>query len=402
MASISPETVQAMVAWRHDLHAHPETAFTEFRTSDLVARELSALGLEVHRGLAKTGVVASIRNGDGPVIGLRADMDALLVEEQGTVPHASLHPGKMHACGHDGHTAMLLGAARHLAAHRDFRGTVRFIFQPAEENECGGRVMIEEGLFERFPCDQVYAMHNWPGLPAGHFSVNHGPMMASFDMFEIVVQGRSTHAAMPERGVDPFPAAAQIVLGLQTIVSRRLSANDSAVVSVTQVHGGETWNTIPETVTIRGGVRTFSSQVQDLVEQAIHEISEAIAHAHGASATVAYRRRYPATINTPAEADIAIAVARSLVGTSKVSVDVPPSMASEDFAYFLRSRPGAYVWIGVDSDRPSVPLHNACYDFNDEILGLGAAYFVNLVKQILSPPTLQVGEATVAAAHAVN
>ena len=385
MASLSADTVQAMVAWRRDLHAHPETAFTEVRTSELVARELAALGLEVHRGLAKTGVVASIRNGDGPVIGLRADMDALFVEERGAVPHASRHPGKMHACGHDGHTAMLLGAARHLAAHRDFRGTVRFIFQPAEENECGGRVMIEEGLLDRFPCEQVYAMHNWPGLPAGHFAVNRGPMMASFDLFEIVVQGRSTHAAMPERGIDPFPAAAQIVLGLQTIVSLRLSASDRAVVSVTQVHGGETWNTLPETVTLRGGVRAFSPQVQDLVERAIREIAESMAHAHGASATVSYQRRYPPTINTPAQADIAIAVARSLVGADKVAVDPTPSMASEDFAYFLQARPGAYVWIGVDTDKPSVPLHNACYDFNDEVLGLGAAFFVALVRDCLAP-----------------
>jgi amidohydrolase len=253
--TLDTSVLRAMVEWRRDIHGHPETAYTEFRTADLVARELAAMGLEVHRGLAKTGVVGTLVNGDGPAIGLRADMDALLVEEQSKTPYVSEYPGKMHACGHDGHTAMLLGAAKHLAHDRRFRGTVHFIFQPAEENEGGGKAMINDGLFERFACEAVYGLHNWPGLPAGQFAINHGPMMASFDRFEIVVQGRGTHAAMPERGVDPFVSVAQIVLALQTIPSRRLSALDSAVVSVTQIHGGETWNIIPDCAVIRGGVR---------------------------------------------------------------------------------------------------------------------------------------------------
>ena len=381
--TIDTRILRAMVEWRHDLHAHPETAFTEFRTADLVARELAAMGLEVHRGLGKTGVVATLTHGEGAAIGLRADIDALSVEEHGNVPYASTHAGKMHACGHDGHTAMLLGAAKHLSSTRRFRGTVHFIFQPAEENEGGGRAMIADGLFDRFACRAVYGMHNWPGLPAGQFAINHGPMMASFDRFEIVVQGRGTHAAMPERGIDPFVAVAQIVMALQTIPSRRLSALDSAVVSVTQIHGGETWNVIPDAAVIRGGVRCFSTAVQDQIESAMREICTTLATAHGASATLAYMRNYPATINSEAETDVAIAAAQAVVGTENVKFDCRPSMASEDFAYFLQAKPGAYIWIGADGANPGAPLHNPRYDFNDDILATGAAYWVSLVETTL-------------------
>lgn len=384
--NLDPSLVDAMVAWRRDLHAHPETAFAEVRTADLVARELAAAGIAVHRGLGKTGVVGTLANGDGGAVGLRADMDALDVEEHNRIGHASRNPGKMHACGHDGHTAMLLGAAQHLARHRDFRGTVHFIFQPAEENEGGGRAMVDEGLFDRFPCDAVFGMHNWPGLPAGHFAINHGPMMAAFDRFEIVVRGKGTHAAMPERGIDPFVSAAQIVLALQTIPSRRLSALEPVVVSVTQIHGGATWNIIPESVVIRGGVRCFAPAARDAIEAAMREICTTLAAAHGATATVDYRRNYPATINTPAETDVAIAAARAVAGVDHVQFDCQPSTASEDFAYLLQAKPGAYIWLGADGAQPSAPLHSPSYDFNDEILPIGAAYWIRLVQEFLGSP----------------
>lgn len=383
MAIIQSETLQAMVGWRHDLHAHPELAFNEFRTADLIASELAALGLEVHRGLGKTGVVGTLSNGAGRAIGLRADMDALPVKELNHFAHRSQHVGSMHACGHDGHTAMLLGAARHLATHRNFRGTVHFIFQPAEENEGGGRAMVEDGLFQKFPCDAVYGMHNWPGLPAGQFAINHGPMMAAYDTFEITVQGRGTHAAMPERGIDPFVSTAQIILGLQTIPSRMFSAMESVIVSVTQVHGGDAWNVIPDAVVLRGSVRCFSAAVQDRAEQALRQICRSIADAHGATATVKYERRYPPTINTSVETDVAIAAASALVGAGKVQVDCQPSMASEDFAFMLQAKPGAYIWIGADGVKAQSPLHSPHYDFNDDTLELGAAYWVSLVDAAL-------------------
>lgn len=385
MLKLQTETVDAMTAWRRDIHAHPELGFKEHRTSELVARELDAMGITVHRGLGRTGVVGTLANGQGPSIGIRADMDALPLQELNQCSHASTASGVMHACGHDGHTAMLLGAARHLATHRAFEGTVNFIFQPAEEGEGGGRAMVEDGLFEQFPCDAVYAMHNWPGLPAGEIAVNHGPMMAALDTFEVVVQGRGSHAAMPERGIDPFTSVAQIVLGLQTIPSRMLSAMDSAVVSVTQIHGGEAWNVIPDSVVLRGTVRCFDAAVQDKVEAAIRSMCTTLCAAHGATATLEYTRRYPATINSRAEADVVIAVARATSGVRDVRVGVPPSMASEDFAFMLLARPGAYVWLGADGAKPSAALHNPHYDFNDDTLAVGAAYWVQLVQQVLAP-----------------
>ena len=382
-ATITPDTLAAMRAWRRDLHAHPDLAFNEHRTADLVARELSAMGIGVHRGLGRTGVVGTLSTAPGPAIALRADMDALPLEELNTFGHCSRHTGTMHACGHDGHTAMLLGAARHLAEQRSFQGTVHFVFQPAEEGEGGGRAMVQDGLFERFPCDAVYGMHNWPGLPAGTFAINHGPMMAALDTFEITVQGHGTHAAMPERGVDPFTAVAQIALGLQTIPGRMLSAMESVVVSLTQIHGGDAWNVIPDHVVMRGTVRCFSPRVQDRVEAALHTMCRATAEAHGATATVAYRRGYPPTINTDRETDVAIAAAQAVAGAGRVQFDCQPSMASEDFAFMLQARPGAYIWLGADGTDASLPLHNPRYDFNDDTLGLGAAYWVSLVESVL-------------------
>jgi amidohydrolase len=382
---LDQDILDTMVRVRRDLHAHPELAFAERRTAEVVARELEEAGLEVNRGLGKTGVVASLTNGQGPSIGLRADMDALRVSEATEVPYCSKHPGVMHACGHDGHTAMLIGAAHHLARRRDFRGTVHFIFQPAEENEGGGRAMVEDGLFEKFPCDAVYGMHNWPGLPAGQFAINPGPMMAALDTFEIEVHGRGTHAAMPERGIDPFIAVAQIVLALQTIPSRLISALEAAVVSVTQIHGGEAMNVIPASVIIRGTARCFSEGVRTSIEKNLRSIALGIPLGLGANASVEYKRGYPATVNTANEAGAALRAAAELVGSENVKVDVPPSMASEDFAFMLQAKPGAYIWIGADGAEAGHPLHNPRYDFNDKILALGASYWVALVEQVLRP-----------------
>jgi amidohydrolase len=383
MAQVDDDILAAMVGWRHDFHAHPETAFTEVRTGDAVAAELARQGIAVHRGLAKTGVVGSLTNGPGPVIGLRADMDALFIEEKAAHPYVSQHTGRMHACGHDGHTAMLLGAARQLNRTRNFRGTVHFIFQPAEENEGGGRLMLEDGLFDRFPCSEVFGLHNWPSLPIGRFAINSATMMAAFDTFEITIRGRGCHGAMPESGIDPFIPAAQIMLGLQSIVSRRIGALENAVVSVTQIHGGDTWNVIPDSAVMRGTVRCMRPEVQDTIERHIRDIACGIARAHGADADVLYERRYPATINTPASAGKAAAAAMAVVGSEAVATDSPPSMASEDFGYMLSRRPGAYIFMGVGDPLHQATLHNPHYDFNDAALETGAAFWVRLVEQVL-------------------
>ncbi len=372
-----------MKSWRQDIHAHPETAFEEFRTSDLVAEKLEAFGIEVHRGLAGTGVVGVLRGtgGDGGAIGLRADMDALDIEEQTNLDYRSQNAGKMHACGHDGHTTMLLGAARHLAGNRDFAGTVHFIFQPAEENEGGGQKMVEEGLFEQFPMDQVYGLHNWPGMPVGQMGVRAGPVMASTDTFEIIVTGKGAHAAMPHQGIDTIVAAAEIVGALQTIASRMFDPVDPVVVSVTQFHGGDTWNVIPEEVVLRGTVRAFKDAVQDRLEPAIKKIASGIAEAHGANALLRYERGYPPTVNSERETGIAANAAARLVGPDNVVDTANPSMGAEDFAFLLQEKPGAYAWIGAGEDH--INLHNPAYDFNDDLLPLGATYWVNLVTETL-------------------
>jgi len=375
-----------LAAWRHEIHAHPETAFEEKRTAEFVARRLQEFGIEIHRGLAGTGVVGTLKGSipGGRAIALRADMDALHIQEKNGVDYASKVAGKMHACGHDGHTTMLLGAARYLAETRNFAGTVHFIFQPAEENEGGGRVMVEEGLFERFPVEAVFGMHNWPGMPAGKFAMRSGPMMASFDIFEITVKGKGTHAALPHLGVDPVIAAAQIATGLQTITSRNTHPLDSAVVSVTQIHGGDTWNVIPDEVVLRGTTRSFRKEVQDAIEAAIRRIAEGVAGAMGASVSLRYERRYPPTVNSAAETEIAAAVASEVVGEANVDRALTPTMGSEDFAFMLQAKPGAYVFIGNGGGDKAAALHNPHYDFNDEILTIGASFWARLVERVLA------------------
>lgn len=381
-----PSLIADMTKWRHALHACPELAFEEISTAAFVASVLRENGIAVETGVGRTGVVGTLKRGTGPLLGLRADMDALPLIEKNTFLHKSLHEGKMHACGHDGHTTMLLGAAVALSKNTDWQGTINFIFQPAEEAEGGGRAMVEDGLFDRFPCDMVFGLHNWPGLALGRFAINHGPMMASFDTFEITIQGVGSHAAMPERSIDSLVCASQLVLALQTIVSRRLPPQETAVVSVTQMHGGEAWNVLPDTAVIRGTVRCFSAQTQRRIHELLNELANGIAQANGASATVAYRYAYPATINSSAETDIAIRAAGIAAGPDQVDRDCVPSMASEDFSFMLNHKPGAYIWMGVD-DGKSIPLHNPHYDFNDDALALGASYWLALVQDIMGSPT---------------
>jgi amidohydrolase len=375
-----------MAEWRHQIHARPETAFEEHKTAELVSRLLQSFGLSVDRGIARTGVIGTLK-GSVPsdrAIALRADMDALHIEEQNDFPHASQDRGRMHACGHDGHTAMLLGAAKHLAETRNFAGTIYFVFQPAEENEGGARLMIEEGILEKYPVEAVFGMHNWPELPEGQFAIQSGPMMAAFDIFEIEIKGRGAHAAMPHLAIDPIVAAAQVVNGLQTIASRNVHPLEGGVVSVTQIHGGDTWNVIPETVLLRGTTRSFNPAVRDQIEPAIRRIAEGACSACGAAISVRYERRYPPTINSAAETDLAADAAASLVGDDNVKRDMLPSMAAEDFAWFLEKKPGAYIWIGNGCAEKRGMLHSPHYDFNDAILPLGASYWVRLAESILS------------------
>jgi len=373
-----------LTAVRRDIYAHPELAFHENRTADIVARELARYGLEVHRGLGKTGVVGVLRAGSSSrMVGLRADMDALPLAELNEFPHHSKHPGKMHACGHDGHTAMLLGAARYLADHPDFDGVAVFIFQPAEESEGGAAVMIEEGLFEQFPVEAVFGLHNWPGIPVGEMMVMPGPVMAGTCAFEIIVRGHGCHAAMPHQGVDSIVAGAQLVQALQTVVARNLHPCESAVVSVTQFHAGEAWNIIPEEVLLRGTIRTFKPEVQESVERAIERLCSGIAAANGAQIRVQFDHRYPPTVNSPDEAKFCQHVATEVFGRERVLTDILPSMGAEDFAYMLREKPGCYVWLGNGPGTGGCTLHNPHYDFNDALLTLGTSYWVHLVRRWL-------------------
>lgn len=370
--------------WRRDLHAHPETAFEELRTSDFVAEKLNEWGIEVHRGLATTGVVGVLKGqkNNGRAIGLRADMDALHLTELNEFEHRSKNEGKMHGCGHDGHTAMLLGAARYLAETKNFDGTVNFIFQPAEENEGGGRVMVEEGLFEKFPVEAVYGLHNMPGIPAGQVGMRVGPAMAAFDIFEVTVDGVGAHAAMPHLGVDAVVITSQIVTALQTIASRRVDPLESVVVSVTQFHAGDTWNVIPQQAVIRGTVRSFKKEIQEQAEADIRRIAQGICEAQGATMSMRYERRYPAVVNTSLETDIAAEVAAEVVGETNVEVGAPPLMGSEDFAYMLQEKPGCYIWLGngADGQPGGCSVHNPHYDFNDDISVIGASYWAKLVE----------------------
>lgn len=376
-----------MTAWRHQIHENPETAFEEFKTSDFVAEKLTEFGIEVHRGLAGTGLVGVLHGKDGPTgkaIGLRADMDALNMDEENDFGHASKVPGKMHGCGHDGHTTMLLGAARYLAETRNFTGTVNFIFQPAEEGAGGGRRMVEEGLFDRFPCDLVFGMHNWPDLAPGEMVVKAGPIMAGADQFEIRVAGVGGHAALPHHAIDPVVIAAHIVTATQTIVSRNISPIESGVISITQIHAGSAYNVIPQEVIMRGTVRALSYEVRDQLENGLRRIVDTLPAAFGSSATMVYRRGYPPTVNHAGlPTDLATQVARDLVGADKVYNDVGPSMGAEDFAFMLQERPGCYVWVGQGGAGLGCLLHNPRYDFNDEILPLGSSYWARLVETAL-------------------
>jgi amidohydrolase len=376
--------VPDMKTWRHHLHAHPETAFEETATSAFVAHKLRSFGLEVHEGIAKTGLVAVLRGGrNGNAIGLRADLDALHVQERTGVSYASRNEGRMHACGHDGHTTMLLGAAAALARKKHLAGTVYFIFQPAEENEGGGRVMVEEGLFDRFPMHAVYGMHNWPRKPLGTFAMRVGPLMGAYDIFEIVVTGKGAHAAMAYTGKDPMLFAAHTINALQTIVARNLHPLDAGVVSVTQVHGGDTWNVIPQEVVLRGTVRTFKLEVQDLIEERMKRIVAGVAATFDMTATLRYERRYPATVNAAAETRHAIAAASAVVGAEHVDTDPTPEMGSEDFAFMLQAKPGCYVWLGAGTSSDTPNIHSPQYDFNDDALQIGASYWVTLAEQQL-------------------
>jgi hippurate hydrolase len=375
-----------MTEWRRHIHQNPETAFEEVGTARFVAERLRAFGVDaVHEGIAKTGVVGVIKAGTSDrAIGLRADLDALDMQEGTGVAWASKTPGKHHACGHDGHTTMLLGAARHLAATRDFDGTVYVIFQPAEENEGGGRVMVEEGLFDRFPMASVFGMHNFPGMEAGTFAIRPGPMMASYEIFEITLTGRGSHGAMPHHGIDPITTGAELVQKLQTIVSRNVDPLEPAVLSVTKFHSGTAWNIIPNEAVIGGTVRAFSEAVQTQVEQRIRELCAGTALSHGATISVRYERRYPPTVNTSAEAELCASVAASLVGADRVKRELKPQMGSEDFAWMLQARPGAYMWLGNGTDSVGgCMVHNPGYDFNDAVLPIGAAYWVRLAETAL-------------------
>ncbi|PPC75202.1 amidohydrolase [Pokkaliibacter plantistimulans] len=376
---------QQMKAWRHTLHSHPETAYEEVRTSAMVAGILRDLGLAVEVGLGGTGVVATLqgRLGAGEAIALRADMDALDVEEMNQFAHCSTVKGKMHACGHDGHTTMLLGAAAHLAANPDFYGTLHFIFQPAEENEAGAKAMIDDGLFERFPVSAVYGMHNWPALPAGQAAVHAGPVMAAFDTFEIEVKGHGCHGAMPHMGVDPIQVAAQLVTALQSIVSRNVDPQKSAVISVTKIESGHTFNVIPESCHMLGTTRSFDPAVRDLLEQRMGEMVTQLCAALGCTGTLKYTRRYPATINTAADAELCRAVLSEQQGIEQVHWNAPASMGAEDFAFMLERVPGCYIWMGNGSSNHSHGLHSPHYDFNDDILPLGASFWAGLVYRRL-------------------
>jgi amidohydrolase len=377
---------------RRDIHAHPELCYEEQRTADLVAARLTEWGIPIVRGLGVTGVVGIIKNGaSSRAIGLRADMDALPMQEINTFEHASRHAGKMHACGHDGHVAMLLGAAHYLSHHRNFDGTVYLIFQPAEEGGGGARRMIEDGLFEQFPMEAVYGMHNWPGLPMGSFGVVAGPMMASSNEFRVVVKGKGAHAAQPHRGVDPVMVAVHIAQAWQTIISREKNPLDTAVLSITQIHAGSATNVIPDEAVLVGTVRTFSSDVLELVERRMNEIAAAVAAGFNASIDFGFKRNYPPLVNHAQQTAFAVEAMKAVAGSDQVDTNVEPTMGAEDFAYMLQAKPGCYVFLGNgEGDHRAAghglgpcQLHNASYDFNDELLPIGASYWVRLVEMSL-------------------
>jgi hippurate hydrolase len=379
--------VQELTQIRRDIHAHPELGFEEERTSDIVAAKLKGWGLEVHRGLAKTAVVGTLRRGNSlRAVGLRADMDCLPMQEMNAFAHASTHAGKMHGCGHDGHTTMLLGAARYLAETRQFEGAVHFIFQPAEEGGGGGKLMIEEGFLDKFPCDAVFALHNRPGIPVGHMGVRSGPTLASSDRFDIRIKGRGTHAAHPHTGIDPFIIGAQVTLALQTITSRNKDPIDTSVVSIGFMKGGSAYNVIPDELVIGGTARAFRPEVRDLIERRLGEIARGTAATFGGSAEISYRRGYPPTINDADETAFATSVAAEICGDDGVQRNYPPSMGSEDFSYFLEKRPGAMLWLGNGPGEGGCFLHNTKYDFNDSAIPTGVSFLARLAERYLGRP----------------
>ena len=378
----------SIAAIRRDIHAHPELCFEEVRTADLVAAKLTEWGIPIHRGLGTTGVVGIVKNGtSNRAIGLRADMDALPMQEFNTFSHASQNKGKMHACGHDGHTAMLLAAAQHFAKQRLFDGTVYLIFQPAEEGGGGAREMIKDGLFEQFPMDAVFGMHNWPGTEVGKFAVSPGPVMASSNEFKVVIRGKGAHAAMPHNGLDPVPVACQMVQAFQTIITRNKKPIDAGVISVTMIHAGEATNVIPNSCELRGTVRTFSLEVLDMIEARMRQIAEHTCAAFGLSCEFEFVRNYPPTVNSAKEAEFARAVMASIVGPDNV-LQQEPTMGAEDFSFMLQVKPGCYNFIAngdgshrdIDHGGGPCMLHNPSYDFNDDLIPLGATYWVRLAE----------------------
>jgi hippurate hydrolase len=382
-----------MQTLRRTIHAYPEVRYEEVRTSELVASKLTEWGLEVHRGLGKTGVVGVLRRGNSKrSVGLRADMDALPIHELNTFDHRSRNEGRMHACGHDGHTAMLLGAARHLAKHGEFDGTIVFIFQPAEEGGAGAKAMIADGLFERFPVDAVFGIHNWPGIPAGHFGVTEGPIMASSNEFRIDIKGVGSHAALPHNGRDPVFAAVQIANGLQGIITRNKKPIDTAVLSITQIHAGDTVNVVPNDAWIGGTVRTFTTETLDLIESRMRKIAESTAEAYECTAEVDFVRNYPPTVNSAAETQFAAEVMKEVVGAANVDTSIEPTMGAEDFSFMLLEKPGCYAFLGNgdgghrEAGHGAGPcmLHNASYDFNDQLLPIGSTYWVQLATKFLA------------------
>jgi len=379
------ELLPELTTWRHQLHAWPETAFEEQRTSAFVAEKLASFGLEVETGIAKTGVVGTLRKGrsDNQAIALRADMDGLDIQEENDLPYRSKNPGKMHACGHDGHTTMLLGAAKLLSQSNDINGTVHFIFQPAEENEGGAGVMVKERLFKKFPVSAVFGLHNFPRLPLGYFAIAKGPMMAAFDIFDIRIHGRGGHAAMPQQSRDPIVAASYMISQFQSIVSRNLDPIEGSVVSVTQINGGTAYNIIPDDVHLRGTTRHFQPQIQDAIEARMREIIEGISRSMGVTVEFSYERRYPAVVNTQDETQAAIRAAKGVAGNEEVITNLPPVMGSEDFAFMLQEVPGAYIGLGAGEPRDKGMLHQSRYDFNDDLLPMGVNYWQRLVRDLL-------------------
>jgi amidohydrolase len=384
----------AITELRRDLHAHPELAFREQRTSDRIAEALTGFGIPIERGLGRTGVVGIIKNGTSQrSVGLRADMDALPIIEQNTFAHASRHAGRMHACGHDGHVAMLMAAAKHLARHRHFDGTVYLVFQPAEEGGGGAREMIKDGLFDRFPMEAMFGAHNWPGMAVGQFAVKNGPCFASSNEFKITIHGKGAHAAMPHNGVDPVPIACQMVQAFQTIITRNKRPIDPGVISVTMMHAGNATNVVPDLCELQGTVRTFTLDVLDLIEERMRAIAEHICAAFGATCDFEFKRNYPPTINHPAQTDFVRAVMADVVGAENVQ-EFEPTMGAEDFSFFLLERPGCYFLIGNGDGThrqgghglgPCM-LHNPSYDFNDDLIPLGATLWVRLAEQWLATP----------------